>query len=215
MKDDWRIRVEFEEHGLVSELTDRLEARELEHDLSTAFHDRVVVTHDGPEVFLYAGTREQAERSQSLIRSLAQEHGWKVEDELKRWHADAEDWEDPDGPLPADDAARHAERERLMEREREDADEKGYLEFEVRVDLPTHADAISFEEQLRAEGLACVRRWKFILVGATDEDQANGLAKRLKREVPEGSRVKAEGTWQAAYAEMPPNPFAVLGGLGV
>jgi hypothetical protein len=50
--------------------------------------------------------------------------------------------------------------------------------------------------------------------GATDEDSAKALAERIRNEAPAGSRVKVEGTWAAAYAERPPNPFAVLGGLG-
>ena len=49
---------------------------------------------------------------------------------------------------------------------------------------------------------------------ATDEDSAKPLAERIRSEAPAGSRVKVEGTWAVAYAERPPNPFAVLGGLG-
>jgi hypothetical protein len=215
MNEDWRLEVRCDEHGVAAELMDRLEARELEHDLSTAFHDRVVVSRDGPTVFLYAGTRDQAERAEKLIHSLAEKHGWKLEAELRRWHPVAEDWEDPDKPLPSEDAARQVEREALMGREREEAEEQGYLEFEVRLDFPTHRDAAEFEQQLREEGLRPVRRWKFVLVGARDEDEANALAQRLKQEAPEGTRVRAEGTWKAAMSEMPPNPFAGFGGLGV
>lgn len=51
-------------------------------------------------------------------------------------------------------------------------------------------------------------------MGATDEDNAKALAERVRGEAPEGSRVSVEGTWAKAYAERPPNPFAVLGGLG-
>ena len=81
-------------------------------------------------------------------------------------------------------------------------------------DLPSRHDAVRFSEQLRKEGLPAVHRWKFLLVGATDEDMAKALAERLEDEAPAGSRVRVEGTWATAYAERPPNPFAVLGGLG-
>jgi hypothetical protein len=214
MNDDWRLQVDFHEEEHVRSLLERLGARELEHDLSDAFHDRVIVSRDGNRVFLYAGTREQAEAARKLIDELAAKHGWSVDAELKHWHPTAEEWEDPDLPLPDDDAARAAEHAALIAAERRETEERGYPEFEVRIDLPSHHDAVRFEEQLRSEGLPAVRRGKYLLVGATDEDQAKTLAERIEAEAPAESDVKAEGTWQAAYAERPPNPFAIFGGLG-
>jgi hypothetical protein len=61
VNDDWRVQVDFHEEGDARALTERLDAQQLEHDLSDAFHDRVVVSRDGARVFLYAGTRDQAE----------------------------------------------------------------------------------------------------------------------------------------------------------
>ena len=52
-------------------------------------------------MLVYAGEREQADRAAKAIRAIAAEHGWEVELELKRWHPTAEEWEDPDKPLPA------------------------------------------------------------------------------------------------------------------
>jgi hypothetical protein len=59
-----------------------------------------------------------------------------------------------------------------------------------------------------------VRRWKYLLIGATDEDTANALAERLRSEAGPDAKVTAEGSGQAAYDERPSNPFAFLGGLG-
>lgn len=80
--------------------------------------------------------------------------------------------------------------------------------------LPSRHDAVHFSEQLNTEGLPAVRRWKYLLVGATDEDSAKALAERIRGEAPLGSRVNVEGTLAAIYAERP-NPFAVLNGLGI
>jgi len=107
-----------------------------------------------------------------------------------------------------------AEHEALMAAERKQAEERGYPEFEVRIDLPSRDDAIDLAERLRSEGLLPVHRWKYALVGATDEDNAKALAKRIEDETPPDSKVVVEGTWRAAYDELPPNPFAFLGGLG-
>ncbi len=107
-----------------------------------------------------------------------------------------------------------AEHEELIAAERQQLEETGEPEFEVRVDLPSHREAVHFAEQLRAEGLPAVRRWKYLVVGAADEDSAKALATRLEGEAPAGSKVTVEGSGQVAYAERPANPFAVFGGLG-
>ena len=214
MNDDWRLQIDLYEEDHARALAERLDAQQLQHDLSEAFHDRVVVSRDGGRVFLYAGTRDQAERGRDAVEAEARQHGWTVKVDLRHWHPTAEEWEDPATPLPEDDATRLAEHEVLIEREREETAKTGCPELEVRVDLPSRHDAVRFSEQLRKEGLPAVHRWKFLLVGVTDEDMAKVLAKRLQDEAPTGSRVKVEGTWAKAYAERSPNPFAVFGGLG-
>jgi hypothetical protein len=214
MNDDWRLQVDLDDPNHAAPLVERLAARELEHDLSDAFHDRVIVSRDDDVVFLYAGTREQAESARDLILSLAKKHDWVIDLDFKRWHTEADEWEDPDKPLPTDDGARKAEHEALIAAERKETEERGYPEFEVRIDLPSWHDAVELTERLRGEGLLPVHRWRYVLVGASDEDDAKALAKRIEAEVPAGSEVSTEGTWQAAYGERPANPFAFLGGLG-
>lgn len=214
MNDDWRLQVDPEDPSHAQALSERLQARELEHDLSNAFHDRVIVSRDGDQIFLYTGSREQAENARELLLSLAQEHGWDLSIELKRWHPTVEEWEDPDKPLPEDEADRNAEHKALIAAERKQTEERGYPEFEVRIDLPSHHDALKLVERLRGDGLLPVHRWKYVLIGATDEDNAKALAEQIESEAPPGGKVRVEGTWQAAYGERPPNPFAFMGGLG-
>jgi hypothetical protein len=214
MNDEWRLQIDVQGERDAGSLTQRLDAAELEHELSDAFHDRLIVSGDGPRVFVYAGTREQAERARDLIAKLAATHSWELSSELTHWHPEAEEWEDPDLPLPDSDAARVAEHEELIAVERRQLAETGDPEFEVRVDLPSHGEAGRFAEMLRTEGLPAVRRWKYLVVGATDEDSAKALATRLEGEAPAGSKVTVEGSGQVAYAERPANPFAVFGGLG-
>jgi hypothetical protein len=210
MDNDWRLRVALHEQGRAHKLIERLEASELEHDLESSFDDRIAISRDGEEVFCYAGSREQAERAETLIRALATEHGWNLDFELKRWHQSAEEWEDPDVPVQPDDVEHAA----LMEKERQEAQARGYPEFEVRVQFDSHAEASQFAEELRQQGVPSVQRWKYLMIGAPDEDSANALAERIRSEAPPGSTVTAQGTQKAAYDERPPNPFAFLGGLG-
>lgn len=214
MNDDWRLRIDVHAEGSRQQLHEHLEADELEHDLEDAFHDRVIVSEDGAELFCYAGTREQAERAAEVIRSLAAGRGWQVETELRHWHPDAEEWEDPDELLPSSDAEHTAEHESMIEHEREESTTTGAPDFEVRVQCRSHRDAIELADKLQREGLPCVRRWRYLLIGAADEDAAKVLADRIRDESPPGSVVSSEGSWRAVRALRPGNPFAVFGGLG-
>ncbi len=190
-----------------------MEATELEHDLKSAFENKVAVSRDGAEVFCYAETREQAEQVGTLIAQLAEKGGWQIETELRRWHPASEEWEDPDEALPDTDAARAAEHAERIRNEREESADRGYAEFEVRVQCPSHHVARELGEQLRGEGLELVQRWKYLLVGAADEDAADALAARLREEAPSGCTVTAEGSMRTVQDEAPPNPFAFFGGL--
>ncbi len=214
MNDEWRLQVEPRDQKHVGVLIERLETRRLEHDLSSAFGDRVIVSRDDRLVFLYAGSREQAELARDHLSSLAAEHGWDLDMALKRWHPVAEKWEDPDTPLPADDAARRAERAEAIAAEDAEAAASGEPEFEVRVDLPSRHEAVRFAKQLIEEGAPAVHRFRFLLVGAADEDSAKAIAERIRGEAPPGSKVTVEGTWKEAWDERPGNPYAVFGGLG-
>ena len=214
MSEDWRLRIDMHESGIARALTERLNASELEHDIERAFHDRVVVSHDGGEVFCYSDTREQAERVEQLIRSLAAQHDWQLEIELRRWHPSAESWEDPEVPLPETDAEMAAERSELRAKEREEAEARGYPAFEVRLRCPSPEATQALADELRVEGIASVRRSNYLLIGAADEDTARALAERLKRESPAGCIVTVEGTGREVLDDQPANPFAIFGGLG-
>jgi len=214
MNDDWRLHIQVHDPTHAAQMAEQMANWEVQDELEAAFHDRVVISGDGRELFCYAATREQAERVREMLDSLAAKKGWQVEVELARWHPVAEEWEDPEKPLPnteGDLAAEHAE---LIGREREEAREQGYPDFEVRVRCRSRSDAIELGERLRAEGIPSLRRWHYVLVGATDEDAAKVLAERIAAEAPAGAVVSTEGTGRAANAVRPGNPFAVFGGLG-
>jgi uncharacterized protein (DUF305 family) len=217
MDDDWRLRVTLENDSQARQLADHLANFDREHGLKTSFVDRVVVSRDDAEIFGYTATREQADATQQAVRQLADEHQLSVSFELKHWHPTAEEWEDPDKPLPDTDADRAAERAELMGEEREESQAQGFAEFEVRVKCPHHRDARALAKRLTDEGIPNVHRWQFVVVGATDEDSANALAERIRREAPEGSEVTAEGGVSEIVSESPYatpfTPFAVFGGL--
>lgn len=214
MSDDWRLRIHLPEPGRGRLLAENLAAGELEHELAQALSDRVAVSHDEDDVFVYTATRQDAEGAIEHARSAAAQRGWTVETELSRWHSEAEEWEPPDRPLPSTSDELAAEHAELIGHEREDFQRQGYAEFEVRVECPSRGKAVELQEHLRVEGIPSVRRWRYVLVGAPDEDAATALAQRISSEAPAGAVVNTEGTGRAASELVPGNPFALFGGLG-
>jgi len=214
VNDDWRLRIDMHEEDHVRELAHALEEHPIEVTGSGSGDDRVIVTHDGAEIFCYAATREQAEQAQAAVKKLADEHGWTADFELMHWHPTAELWEDPDKPLPQDDAQLAAERRERMAQERADAEAEGYPDFEVTVHCHSHRDANALAHKLEQEGIPFTHRWSTVMVGANDEDAATELADRLRAEAPEGATVTVEGNLRSVYEERPGRRFWMLGGLG-
>jgi hypothetical protein len=59
-----------------------------------------------------------------------------------------------------------------------------------------------------------VRRARYLLAGALNEDQARTLAERIRQETPGGARIDVEPGGDVVWGVLPRNPFAVFGGLG-
>lgn len=210
MNDDWRLQIDFREDGYADALIDHLDARELRDDLSQAFHDRVIVTRNGTTIFLYAGDRDQAESARRLVEAYAQREEEDLDVDFTRWHPLAAEWKQADEPLPDDAAERAAEHHARIAKERKEAEAQGYPEWEVRVDLPSRKVADEFADRLRDEGLPTVQRWKYVLIGASDEDSANALADRSRAEAPVGSKVVVQGTWRDIYKDTMYSPFSIF-----
>jgi hypothetical protein len=210
--DDWRVRVDLHDHGFAHRLGESLEAEELENDLRRSFADRVVISVDGDELFLYAADREQAQAAQRLVQRIASEHGWQLDTELRRWHPIAEIWEDPDSPEPASAQQVRTEDEIRHAGERRESAAEGYPDIEVRVTCESRREAAGLSERLQGEGIANIHRWNWVLVGANDEDDGNAIAQRLRDELP-GAEVAVESNMRTVWKNLPGNPFAWLGGL--
>jgi len=189
-QDDWRIRVELPEpEGFLTRLGLDLgsEARELAKELQGR---RFVVSRDGNEIFVYAASREEAERALAVVEAQLREDGATAGAILEQWLPEEERWDDePPGPT--------------ME---EEVLARGYAPWEVRVDLGSHGEARDLADRLEAEGHSVVRRWRYVLVGTASREDAEELASRLHGEVEPGGEL----VWET----VPGNPFAVFGGLG-
>jgi hypothetical protein len=209
--EDWRLHVVLQGEKGASWSHHGLGADWLASDMSIALGDRVAVSRDGDEVFLYAQTEKAARAAEKAVREDLSEHGGRAVIELMRWHDEAEEWKPADVPLPATDAARAAEHAERVAREDASSAADSAAEWEIRVDLPSHREAKRLAERLEAAGVEPVRRWKYLFVGAPDEDQAREWADELRATVPDGSEVTVEATFASVERN---NPFAVFGAGG-
>ena len=216
MADDYRIKVAFEEEGSILHFGRSLRERDLEKDLREQLGEGVIVTRDGSEVFLYASSLEQAHAAEAAVREVLEHHDTAAEvSPVERWHPVEERWEDASVPLPQTGEQIAAEQERQNRQEAADTQKLGYAEWEVRVDLPTHRDAVELAERLEGEGISpLVRRWKYLLIGTATDDDARALAERIRAEAPAGASVKAEPSAAIGWELTGQNPFATFGGFG-
>jgi len=194
VNDDWRIRIELEEEhaeGLLDRLGVDLgsEARDLADELQGR---RLVVSRDDETLFVYAGSRTEAERAHDVIEAQLREDGAEARvGRIEHWLADEDRWDD--------------EPPQEFEAEQEVRDE-GLSPWEVRVEASSPQEAQALADKLEAEGHGVVRRHTYVLAGAATEEEAQELAKRL--------HGQAEASGELVYETLPQNPFVIFGGLG-
>ena len=192
MSDEWRVEVTVgDESGDIS-MGEVLLAADLDTEATERLGGRVVITHDGPKVFLYSRDQTGAEAAAQVVRDLISADGIDARAVVTRWHPDEETWRDASEPLPSTEAEREAEILRHEAAELEELSEQGTYDWEVRVELPGHRETVALAERLRADGLAVTRRWRYLLVGALTEQDAQELAARILEDAPEGSRAELE-----------------------
>jgi len=213
MTDDLRLTVSLLEEQEALSVLEGL--RELELEGEGELRERVIVSHEGPRVFLYADTEERIEYARELVDDVLRERGLGAIVTLTRWHPIEQRWEDSRLPLPRTREEREAERQIRLERETSESLASGYAEWEVRIELPSHEQTVLLAERLESEGIPVVRRFTYVLVGAANEDEARALADRLREEAPAGARVLVEPGGQMVWEVARRNPFVVFGGLGI
>jgi hypothetical protein len=192
--DDWRITIEVEgAGGLAAGLGDlSAEARELAAELKG---NRLSVSVDDETLFVYAGSRAEAEKAHAVVEAELRAQGLAAKTSRVEHWLDAEERWDDEPPHET------WEQEEL---------DRGYAPWEVRVHCDSQQRARELAEQLEKDGYKPLRHFHYLIVGAADKEDAEALAARFHGEVEAGGEVVLEAM-QAEFA----SPFAVFGGLGL
>jgi hypothetical protein len=187
--DDWRVTVTFRDEADVEQAVRSVREHEVEDDVRSRLGHRVAMSVDGPAVFLYAGTEDTTREADRVVREVLAQHQLSAEFTLDRWHPLEEEWENVSVPMPETAEQRAAEHRRLIDTETQQSLAAGQAGWELRVDLPSHHQAVQLAERLQAEGRPVIRRWKYLVVGVNNEDDASALAEAIGQEIPAKASV--------------------------
>lgn len=200
---DWRVTVSLRQAGTAQQAVDALSAHEVEDEVHQRLGGRVALGSDGGQrVYLYTHSQDAAAAAQEAVAGLLAGHGMAADMAVDRWHPVEEEWEPADVPLPADDASIRAERARLDAEETRESLAAGVALYEVRVQLRSHHDSVALAERLAAAGYRVVRRWRFLVIGANNADQAEEFRAAVEREAPAGAQI--------TVGEVGPTPFTAF-----
>jgi hypothetical protein len=218
--EDWRVEAELADQESAGRLHAAAGARELYRHARRELHNRAALSHDDNLVFAYATTREDAEAAEQALRELAAGESLEATFTLTRWHPIAERWEPADVPLPSDSESVAEEQQENAEEEQqteaEEGHESGVPEFEVRITMPSHSEAVALAKRLAGEGLPSQRHWHYLLIGAWTEADATALAERLRKELPAEAEIRVEATFAYVLEQDPTaggprfSPFALF-----
>jgi len=189
---DWRVTISLPSPAHVDQARQSFSEHEVEEDVRRRLGRSIAVGAGDSQIFLYAGTEVAAREAERVAREVLGQQGLQADFALHRWHPIEEEWEDPEVALPRTEAELQAEHQRIDEAETAESVASGVSQWEARVEFPSHREAVALASKLRGEGRSVVRRWRFLVVGATNEDDARELAEQIRREAPPDATVSAE-----------------------
>jgi hypothetical protein len=187
--DEWRVEIVLDEDEHGQSLGERLHRLQLDDEARKRLGGSVIVSRDGPRLFLYAWHEESAREAERVVRDLMDEDKLSGEVQLMRWHPAADDWRPADQPLPEDEHELDAEQREHAQAGKHAGRQSHSFAWEVVIDLPDLRTTREFAHRLEGEGLPVKRRWKYLLVGTDTEEAAVELGQRLEGETPEEARV--------------------------
>jgi hypothetical protein len=189
---DWRVTISLTSQALAEQAHQAFSGHEVADDVRRRLGSSIATGAGDSQIFLYAGTEIAAREAERVAREVLGQRGIQAQFAVHRWHPVEEEWEDPEVALPQTEAERQAEHQRLEDAETAESLAAGAAQWQARAEFGSHREAVALAAKLQQEGRTVVRRWKFLIVGASNEDDARELAEHIRREAPPDATVRAE-----------------------
>lgn len=214
MDDDWRVTATFPDEPHVARMVEARHHRLLSDEVRSRLGGRIKVSSSSRSMYLYAGSADAAEEAGKVVRDVLAQHNLAADLKLEHWHPLEQVWDDSPAGMRHDTAhERQLVHDYEQRQERQRSRDSRVPEWAVRVELPSHHDAVSLAKRLTADGDSVVRRWTLVLVGADCEDDANVLAQKVGEYAPPGTTIQTEGgagglrsPWIGRVSFPPPPP---------
>jgi len=181
MGDDWRVRIAF---GVLPRGR-RAFRQALIPAVGSRLGDQVTVSSGKTQIFVYAPSIGLADQAAQVAGELLALHGIEARIVTEFWSLREQQWQDADDPSAGPAAQRPADRpEAQQHADRQEAERKrsvttGVPAWQVRIEVPSHREAIALAGHLAAQGWRVRRRPRSVIVSANCEDDARGLGRAL------------------------------------
>lgn len=179
---DWRVTVTLREQAQTRQALESVGAQQVEDEVRHRLGDRVVVSDDGPRVFVYADSGDAARQADRIVRDVLAQRGLPASFALDRWHPVAEDWEDASVPLPVTESMRRAEHDQSVAEDTWQSRTTGQPVWQVHATLGSRREAVALAARMADAGRQVLRRWRYLMIGADNEDDANVLVREIAGE---------------------------------
>jgi hypothetical protein len=189
--DEWRVEVDLGDERHPAGMADRLQSLSLDDEARRRLGDRVIVTHDGPQLFLYASSEATAREAEAVVRDVIATDGELIaEISVSRWHPLAEQWKDASEPLPSTEEERAAEIAEHEAAELAEVEQDGRYDWEVHVGHASREHRSRLAEELSADGHPVRRRFAHLTIAALTEERAREIAAWVREQSPDDTTVE-------------------------
>jgi hypothetical protein len=205
--EDWRVEINLDDENEGYDIGERLRAQDLDDDARARLGKRVYVSRNGPQLFLYAGTEQQAREAEVVARDLVAADNLSAEFAVTRWHPVEQEWKDASIPLPRTETEIRQETEHREETERSEVEERGSYDWLVKINLPSASDAARIAKTLDGAGHPVHRIWRWVTVEVLTEEIGNELISSLQEALPADAEIWLEGNLDDSDSRSPTSVF--------
>ena len=188
---EWRLEVDLDDERHGYSLGERLRAHDLDDEARKRLASGVIVTRDGPRLYVYTTSAAAAREAERVVRELVEAERLTAELRVTVWDEERDAWLD-------------AERGDVVEDPR--AGEEG-PEYFALVESEDHAALEALARRLQEEGRPVELRRGRLLVGSFDDDEVEALADRLRREIGDAGRVQVRAD---IFSDLPSPGFLLF-----